>query len=193
VSFGQDDKAFNSCIVDNVSTGSNPDVKIIASTPKPGATATVSRPSSKTLYNLHQDNSDTSIVIGSSVLSLNGLCPIFCAERNDNLFGHYFGIEFKIGDRVYVRPISSFEFVRCFGLNDDLTYKLSQPQFKFSSDSAIPARTSVWILDHVNERLRELRDASVQVFDPSQYTAPVSMCQTFVNSAIGARLLNVAE
>ena len=192
VSFGKDDKAFNSSIVDNEFTGSNPDIKMIASTPKAGATTTVSRPSSQTLYNLHCNSSIESIVIGSSVLSLNGLCPVFCAEKNDNLFGHYFGIEFKIGDRVYVRPISSFEFVRCFGLNDDLTYKLSLPQFKFSSDSAIPARTSVWILDHVDERLRELRDSSVQVFDPSQYAAPVSMCQTFVNGAIGDRLPNVS-
>ena len=44
----------------------------------------------------------------------------------------------------------------------------------------------------MNERLEEIRDASVQVFDPSQYAAPASMCQTFANGAIGARFPNFA-
>ena len=44
----------------------------------------------------------------------------------------------------------------------------------------------------MNERLEEIRDASAQVFDPSQYAAPASMCQTFANGAIVARLPYVA-
>ena len=39
---------------------------------------------------------------------LNGLCPTFCAGKNVNLFRHYFGIEFKLDDRVYVRLIPPF-------------------------------------------------------------------------------------
>ena len=44
----------------------------------------------------------------------------------------------------------------------------------------------------MNERFEEIRDASVQVFNPSQYAALASMFQTFVNGAIGACLPNVA-
>ena len=42
------------------------------------------------------------------------------------------------------------------------------------------------------DRLCELRDANSQVFDPAQYSAPVALCQTFVNGAISARLPNAA-
>ena len=72
------------------------------SEPKAGGTATVSRPTRTVLYNLHRGDSDSSILVGSAVMSLNGLCPAFCAEKNSNLFGHYYGMEFKVGDQVYV-------------------------------------------------------------------------------------------
>ena len=45
MSFGRDDKAFSSFIVDDECTGSDPDVTMIASDPKAGRTVTVSRPS----------------------------------------------------------------------------------------------------------------------------------------------------
>ena len=64
-------------------------------------------------------------------LSMN-YAPLFVLKRIVN------GIEFRTGDQVYVQLISSFEFMRCFGLTDDVTFKLSQPQFKFSSDYGIP-------------------------------------------------------
>ena len=102
MSFGRDDKAFGSSIVDDKCTGSDPDIKMTASEPKAGGTVTVSRPTQTVLYNLHRGDSDSSILVGSAVMSLNGLCPAFCAEKNGNLFGHYFGMEFKVGDRVYV-------------------------------------------------------------------------------------------
>ena len=82
--------------------------------------------------------------------------------------------------------------MRWFDLTDDLTYKLSQPQFKFSSHAGIPGRTSVWILDHLSGYFEELRGANCQVFDPSQYTTLLSMCRSFVNGAIGARHPNDA-
>ena len=98
VSFGREDKGFGSSIVDDECTGSDPDITMTASKPKVGGTATVSRPSQAILYNLHRGDSDSSILVGSAVMPLNGLCPAFCAEKNSYLFGHYLGMEFKVGD-----------------------------------------------------------------------------------------------
>ena len=191
VSFGRENKAFGSAIVDGKRTGSGHGMKMVASDPTPGGTAMVSRTLQAILNNLHCGDTDASILIGSNIMSRNGLCPTFWAGNNNNLFGHYFGIEFKLDNRFYVRPISPCEFMRCFGPTNDLTYKLSQPQSKFSSDPGFPRRTSVWVLDYFNERLGQLRDEICQVFDPSQYAVPASLCQTSVNIAIDTRLLNV--
>ena len=125
-------------------------------------------------------------------MHVGGIAPLFGPEVNTNLFGHYFGIEFHLDGRIYVRPISPFEYTRCFGLIGDLTYTLSQPTRTYSADCGVPARTSLWILDHMFDWLCELRDANCQVFDPAQYSAPVALCQTFVNGAIGARLPTAA-
>ena len=114
----------------------------------------------------------------------------FCATVNPNLFGRYLGIEFHINDRSYVCLISVFELTRAFGLIDDLTYKLSKPEHVFSADTAIPARTSIWLCCHIFDRLYELRDANCQVFDPSEFAAPAALCQAFVSGAIGAWLPN---
>ena len=102
MSFGRDDKAFGSSIVDDKCSGSDPDITMTASEPKAGGTATVHRPLHVILYNLHHGESDSSILVGSAVMSFNGLCLAFCAENNSNLFGHYISMEFKVGDGVYV-------------------------------------------------------------------------------------------
>ena len=54
---------------------------MIASEPKPGGTATVYCNSQVALYNLHCGDSDTSILIGSDDMSLNGVCTTFSAEK----------------------------------------------------------------------------------------------------------------
>ena len=118
--------------------------------------------------------------------------PMFCAGKNGNLSRHYFGIEFKLDDHVYVQLIPPFEFIQCFGLTNDLTYRLFQLEFKFSFDAGIPVRTYVWILDHINEHLEQLWDANCQVFNPSHYALPASLCQSFVNDAIGDWLPNAS-
>ena len=98
MSFGRDDKALGSSIVDDECTSSDLDVTMITSEPKVSGTVTVCCPSHAVLYNLHQGDSDSSMLIGSAVMSLNGPCPAFCAGKNSNLSGHYFGMEFKLGD-----------------------------------------------------------------------------------------------
>ena len=69
-------------------------------------------------------------------------------------------------------------------------YKLSKPEYVFSTDAGIPARTSIWLCGHIFDRLCELWDANCQVFDPSEFAAPAALCQAFVSGAIGARLPN---
>ena len=82
------------------------------------------------------------MLAGAAVISSDGLCPPFDASPNNNLFQHLFGIEFNYDNHSRVRGISPFEFARCFGFINDLTYCLSQPANKFSLDAAVPARTS---------------------------------------------------
>jgi hypothetical protein len=93
-------------------------------------------------YFLHGCHSDESMLAGAAVILFDGLCPPFDACLNKNLFQHLFGVEFNHDNHSWVRGILPFEFARCFGFIDDLTYRLSQPANKFSLDAAVPARTS---------------------------------------------------
>jgi hypothetical protein len=104
------------------------------------------------------------------------------------MFQHLFGIKFHYENHSHVRGISPFEFARCFGFNDDLTYRLSQPVNKFCLDAAVPGHTSEWIFDQVHAHLTFIRDSNCKIFRPNQFAAPAATIQAFVNGAIGARL-----
>ena len=136
---------------------------------------------------------DTSITAGSFVIAWEGLCPVFEPAPNDNLFGHYFGVEFVHGDHKYVRAISPFEFVRAHKLRDDLVYKLSHPENRFAMNGAIPGMTSAWILDHVHNRLNEIRDENTEVFESSNHAAPAAHAQAFMNGAIGVKMTSCQD
>ena len=137
---------------------------------------------------MHRLSDNRLSMVGSCVHAPSSLVPLFCATANRNLFDHYFGAEFHIDNRRYVRPISPFEFTWAFGLIDDFTYTLSKPEHVFSADAGIPARTSIWLCDHISDQLYELCDANCQVFDPSEFATSATLCQALVSGAFGARL-----
>ena len=139
-------------------------------------------------YSIHRPDSDDTVLVGSEVLSVDGLCPAFNACPNSNIFQTYFGIEFNYEGHSYIRTISSYEFVRCFNFIDQLTYRLSQPPHKFCVDAAMPARTSEWLFEQVHAHLVYLRDANSELFLPNQFAAPAATIQAFINGAIGIRL-----
>jgi hypothetical protein len=93
-------------------------------------------------YFLHPLDADDFVLVGLEVISADGLCPAFNAFPNTNIFQTYFGIEIHNEGCSYIRSISPYEFARCFGFIDQLTYHLSQPHCKFCLDSAMPAHTS---------------------------------------------------
>jgi hypothetical protein len=62
-------------------------------------------------YHLHCSNANASITLRSEVIFLDGLCPVFNACPNPNIFQHYFGIEFHHEDYSYVRAISPYKLV----------------------------------------------------------------------------------
>ena len=77
-------------------------------------------------YHLHSPNVNALVTLGSKVISLDGLCPVFSVRPNPNIFQHYFGIEFHDEDHCYIRAsISPYEIIRCFGFIDQITYRLS--------------------------------------------------------------------
>ncbi len=49
-------------------------------------------------YHLHCPNTNALIILGFKVISIDGLCPVFNACPNPNIFQHYFGIEFHHKD-----------------------------------------------------------------------------------------------
>ncbi len=126
------------------------------------------------------------MLAGATVVSSDCLCPPFDACPNKNLFQHLFGIEFNYENHSRVRGISPFEFARCFGFIDGLTYSLSQPANKFSLDAAIPACTSAWLFEQIHAYLTFIRDSNCAIFSPNQFAAPAATIQAFVNGAIGA-------
>jgi hypothetical protein len=130
----------------------------------------------KVLYYLHRPDHPSSL-IGSGVISMDGLCPPFVPNKTPNLFGHHYGIEFFHDGHTYFRPISPFEFVSCHQLGAEITYKLSHPSNTFCLDAAVPGLTSARIFDDIHEHL-----------DPCQYAVPAAFAQTFLNGAVKVRL-----
>ncbi len=139
-------------------------------------------------YYLHRPNTDTSVTLGSEVISVDGLCPGFNACPTTNIFQHYFGIKFHDEDHSYIRAISSYEFVCCFGFTDHITYCLSHPTYKYAMDAMMPGRTSVWLLEQAHLHLLYICDANSEIILPNQFAAPAATIQAFVNSAIGVPL-----
>ncbi len=138
---------------------------------------------------LHCPNTNALVILGSEVTSINGLCPVFNACPNPNIFQHYFGINFHHEEHSYVRTISSYKFVLCLGFINRNTYRLSHPTYKFSLDAVMQSRTSSWLLEQIHLYLAYICDANSEIFLPNQFAAPAAATiQTFVNSAIGVCL-----
>ena len=125
----------------------------------------------KVLYSLHQPDHPFSL-IGSGVISMDGLCPPFVPDETPNLFGHHYGIEFFHDGHTYVRPISPFEFVSCHQLGDEITYKLSHPSNTFCLDAAVPGLTSHASLTISMSALTHVNTPSPQRLHKHFSTAP---------------------
>eukprot|EP00956_Cyclotella_meneghiniana_P037713 scaffold143282_cov76-Cyclotella_meneghiniana.AAC.4 len=183
ISYAKDSPSFGSSLGNN-----DPDASLQLSDIKTGPSPSHLLYSSA-LYALHRQGSDPSIQCGATVQCLNHLCPPFISAKTNNIFQHHFGIEFQTTDDTFVRPISPFEFVKCFQLTDKLTYRLSHPRHLYNMDNAVPAKTSSFVLQLCHDRLISIRNANIQIYNPDhQYTAPAAMCNVFVNGAIGSRL-----
>jgi len=141
ISYSKDNAYFNIHAINN--NGLQP---LRASTPS-DAQHVSSDVGTRVKYYLHRHDDNPSNLVGYAVFSDIHLCPPFNPITNTNVFGHYFGIEFKHDGHTYVRAISLFEFVSCFCLTDELTYKLSHPPNAFCLDQAIPTRTSARIFE----------------------------------------------
>jgi len=115
-------------------------------------------------YFIHGPGSDESSLCGAAVLSIDGVCPPFDAGSNQNLFQHFFGIEFHYADHTHIRGISQFEFASCFGFVDNLTYRLSHPSCKFALDLAIPHHTSAWIFEQLHAYLVFVLNSNCEIF-----------------------------
>jgi hypothetical protein len=139
-------------------------------------------------YHIHHAGSNETILVGLDVISVDGLCPAFNACPNSNIFQTYFGVEFNYDGRSYIQAISPFEFVRCHGFIDQLSYRLSQPPYKFSVDAVMPALTSAWLFEQVHAHLVYLRDSNCKIFLPNQFAAPAATIQAFINGAISVWL-----
>jgi hypothetical protein len=104
----------------------------------------------KPAYSLRRAGSSASTAAGLMVLHPSSLCPPLEWCENQNIFQQLFGVEFHHDGHTYVRPISSFEFARCFNLADNIQYRLSHADYKFALDASIPALTSRWLFTQIN-------------------------------------------
>ncbi len=139
-------------------------------------------------YHLHCTDLDTTILVGSVVLSTGGLCTPFESCPNQNLFQQFFGIEFIQDGHTYVRAISTYKFARCFGLAEPIQYRFSHEKHKFGLDAAMPGRTLAWLFEQIHSYLMFLRNANSEVFSPNQFAARAATIQTLVSGAICTRL-----
>ena len=132
-------------------------------------------------------------LIPTTIVCSDGLSPSFAPDKNSNLFGHYFGIEFQHDGHTYIHGISSFEFASCHRLFNDLTYKLAHPSNTFCLDAAIPGQTSARVFEQIVECCHCIRDANCELFKPRQYAEPAVCAQAFLNGPICVRLPDGAQ
>ncbi len=125
---------------------------------------------------------------GAAVLSLDSLCPAFDGSPNPNLFHGRFGVEFHKYGHTHVRAILPFEFTSCFGLTNQLRYRLLQHVNWYALDAGIPALTSAWIFDHIHERLVTICDSNTEIFPTNQYAAPAVHVQAFVSGVVATHI-----
>ena len=177
VSLSMTDESF-AADVDSGAVATLPSESVLASLPD----------TLKPMYYLHARGADSSVLAGAAVLSLDSLCPPFDGSPNTNMFRNGFGIEFHAEGHTHVRRFSPFEFTSCFGFIDRLRYRLSHPTNQFALDAGVPALTSAWLMDHIHERLAEIRDSNTEIFSPNQYAAPAAHIQSFVSGVIATRL-----
>jgi hypothetical protein len=144
VSYAREDPSFETTTETNVTVATLPSPTLSASLPS-GLIV---------LYFLHRRGGNSLSLNGLVMLSLDSLCPQFDGSPNTNLFCGHFGIKFNCGDHHYVRAISLFEFASCYGFTNYLWYRLLQPDHWFTLNASIPALTSAWIFDHINDKYR---------------------------------------
>jgi len=182
ISFSKDDPSFNDGFIATL-RATLPSASILLSLP----------PGLQPLYYLHSEDSDSSILNGAMVASLDSLCPQFDGSPTTNVFKCHFGIKFHQDDHSYVQPFSPFEFTSCFGFIDQLRFRLSQHDNWFALDAGIPSLTSAWVFDHVLERLISICNSTSEIFEPNQFAAPAATIQAFFSGAIGTMLPSCAH
>jgi hypothetical protein len=93
------------------------------------------------------------------------LCPPFDGAGNKNLFGCHFGIEFHADNHTFVRAFLPFIFPSCFGLSDDLWYRLAHQDNWYVLNAGIPALTLAWVFDHILHCLVEFAMPTARFFN----------------------------
>eukprot|EP00956_Cyclotella_meneghiniana_P036006 scaffold120263_cov23-Cyclotella_meneghiniana.AAC.1 len=87
-----------------------------------------------------------------------------------------------------VRPISPYEVVRGFGFSDATTQYLAKRPCLELLRGAIPQRTSHNILTCALNRLRDIRDASVNVDSSTPFNCASGTAQIFFQGSTGMTL-----
>ena len=174
VSYGKDDQLFNrGADVDGSPSSKRPDISFRISDPKNPVDESL-KPHAKVKYCIQPVKGDDSSCAGVQVYSTDHLCPPFDRQPNKNLFQGSFGVEYSVNSHIYLCPFSPFETVQCYGFEDDLTYRLSHPEYLFKLHHAVPAHTSAWIFDHVFDRLIEIRAGCLKHYSHPNHTRSTS-------------------
>eukprot|EP00956_Cyclotella_meneghiniana_P009860 scaffold13641_cov42-Cyclotella_meneghiniana.AAC.4 len=82
-----------------------------------------------------------------------------------------------------IRQISPYEVVRGFGYTDQLSQHLALGSNLYLLPSAVPSHSSLAILTCLADRLRDIRDSSVNVDETTPYAAPAATAQILFNGA----------
>jgi hypothetical protein len=159
--------SFSRKYIDQHPTGN---LKIVDSMPTPPPR---SSRHSRRLYDLVPSVDIVHTTLGTGVYDTNYLLPPL-SKANDSIFGQLFGIEFDTLETTLVRPISPYEMVRGFGFPDTAAQKLALRSNLHLLTGAIPILSSRAILNTVLDRLRQIRDESVNVDETTPFAAPAA-------------------
>jgi hypothetical protein len=76
-------------------------------------------------YSIHQPDSNNTVIVGSEVISVDGLCPAFNACPHSNIFQTYFGLKFHYNGHSYISTSEPSHPTNLFFASTSLTNSLT--------------------------------------------------------------------
>jgi hypothetical protein len=140
-------------------------------------------------FHLIRKNSNPPSLVGTNIYSIDGPTPPL-DPHNFNPFHRLFGVTFKdSAQTTRTRIIPPYEYCQCWQMDRNLIVDFARDISNIHLlENAIPAKTSLAILDTLLARLTTIRLETSSFIDSSTPTAPAAIAFSFLSGATTLKL-----